>query len=565
MTPTAELLAVAAAMDDLGVGAATIDRHWRIVHANRTAEAITAAASGSLTGRDHWEAFPSAVGTVMEREYRQAVDTCRPALFQVYYPAPLEVWVEIRALPHEGGLRVYFTDVTAQVQARHDAAQARERLELVAGINADLLTTSDLPASIAGVVTALVPRLSDGAIISLIDTDGQRRDLATAHRDPHLAIALQHYARLRPHTVPTTAPLGQVMRTGKAVRSSAARIADALTPGPAQDSLRPLGDSWSLHLPIADAGTVLGALTLLFAADRAPHPVDELILTEIATRFGTVLGTARRVDNQAQLAEALQRSLLTAPPEPDHGQIVARYLPAAQAARVGGDWYDAFLQPSGTTMLVIGDVAGHDTAAAATMGQLRGLLRGIATYSDAGPAEVLRGLDASLEVLMITGLATATVLRFEQTEHERTQGVTRMVWASAGHPAPLVLHADGRIEQPGHRRGDLLLGIQPTLRTEHTTVLDRGATVLLYTDGLIEQRRSDLDTDTARLLTALAQRRADSLDDLLDGLLHDLVDDQPEDDIALIAIRLHDQHGPRPPEAGPQRIPDSVPDEPDTP
>ena len=61
-----------------------------------------------------------------------------------------------------------------------------------------------------------------------------------------------------------------------------------------------------------------------------------------------------------------------------------RYLPAAEAARVGGDWYDAFLQPGGTTMLVIGDVVGHDTEAAAAMGQLRGLLRGIATYSDAG-------------------------------------------------------------------------------------------------------------------------------------------------------------------------------------
>ena len=66
---------------------------------------------------------------------------------------------------------------------------------------------------------------------------------------------------------------------------------------------------------------------------------------------------------------------------------------------MGGDWYDAFLQPGGTTMLVIGDVVGHDTEAAAAMGQLRGLLRGIATYSDAGPGEVLRGLDASMAVL----------------------------------------------------------------------------------------------------------------------------------------------------------------------
>src|SRR3712207_594986 len=99
---------------------------------------------------------------------------------------------------------------------------------------------------------------------------------------------------------------------------------------------------------------------------------------QVAARAGLVLDNARLYRQQRDLAEGLQRSLLTAPPEPDHSQVVVRYVPAAEAAQVGGDWYDAFLQPDGATVVVIGDVVGHDTRAAAAMSQVRTLLRGIA-------------------------------------------------------------------------------------------------------------------------------------------------------------------------------------------
>ena len=192
--------------------------------------------------------------------------------------------------------------------------------------------------------------------------------------------------------------------------------------------------------------------------------------------------------------------MLTEPPEPDHAEIAVRYLPAAEAARVGGDWYDAFLQPGGTTMLVIGDVVGHDTEAAAAMGQLRSLLRGIATYSDAPPVEVLRGLDASMATLRVGTLATAAVARFEQTPEEVGRGVTRMRWANAGHLPPLVINADGSVAELAPWVGDLMLGVDPTAqRHESVVTLDRGATVLLYTDGLVERRDADLDQGLLRL------------------------------------------------------------------
>ncbi|MBJ7451143.1 MAG: serine/threonine-protein phosphatase, partial [Blastococcus sp.] len=266
---------------------------------------------------------------------------------------------------------------------------------------------------------------------------------------------------------------------------------------------------------------------------------------------------------QQQLAEGLQRSMLTEPPEPDHAEIAVRYLPAAEAARVGGDWYDAFLQPGGTTMLVIGDVVGHDTAAAAAMGQLRSLLRGIATYSDAPPVEVLRGLDASMATLRVGTLATAAIARFEQTPEEVGRGVTRMRWANAGHLPPLVINADGSVAELAPWVGDLMLGVDPTAqRHESVITLDRGATVLLYTDGLVERRDADLDQGLLRLRTALTELAGLPLDELLDEIIERLVQGRPDDDVALVAVRLHRQDRPRPAEAGPTVVPPNLPPDP---
>jgi hypothetical protein len=197
------------------------------------------------------------------------------------------------------------------------------------------------------------------------------------------------------------------------------------------------------------------------------------------------------------------------------------------------------------------------------MGQLRGLLRGIATYSDAGPAEVLRGLDASMTTLQMRTLATAAVARFEQTPDELERGVTRMRWANAGHLPPLVVNPDGTVAELASWTGDLLLGVNPaTLRRESVVTLDRGSTVLLYTDGLVERRDSDLDTGLVRLRDALVELAGRPLQELLDGLLDRLVDGRPEDDVALVAVRLHPQDRPRPSEAGPISVPPTVPPDP---
>ena len=181
----------------------------------------------------------------------------------------------------------------------------------------------------------------------------------------------------------------------------------------------------------------------------------------MADRAALALDNSRLYEQQRRLAEGLQRSLLTAPPEPDHAEIVVRYRPAVRAAEVGGDWYDAFLQPSGATVVVIGDVVGHDTEAAAAMGQLRGMLRGIAYRDGAGPAAVLAELDAAIQGLGMDTMATAAIARVEQTAEERAAGTTRVRWSNAGHPPPLLLHHDGRIEELSTARAELMLGVDP--------------------------------------------------------------------------------------------------------
>jgi hypothetical protein len=196
-----------------------------------------------------------------------------------------------------------------------------------------------------------------------------------------------------------------------------------------------------LTVPVSDEEEVLGALVAGWRDERA-FPADEVELVQaFAAQCAQALGRLQRLEAERHataqavaMAETLQRSLLTAPPQPDHAQVVVRYLPATEAAQVGGDWYDAFLQPSGTTMIVIGDVAGHDTSAAATMGQLRSLLRGIAVHSGSGPAEVLRGLDAAMQVLEVDTLATAAIARFEQTP--TNSGAASPAWSGPTQATP---------------------------------------------------------------------------------------------------------------------------------
>jgi serine phosphatase RsbU (regulator of sigma subunit) len=307
-------------------------------------------------------------------------------------------------------------------------------------------------------------------------------------------------------------------------------------------------------------GQTLGALGLFSREDRGPlSQADVDTAVEIGRRAGLALHHARLYSQQRDLADALQRSMLTDPPEPDHMHIVVRYVPAAAGAEIGGDWYDAFLQPDGATVVAIGDVVGHDTRAAAAMGQVRGLLRGIGYASGGAPAEVLTELDRAIEGLALDTMATAVVARLEQDEHDLRTGQVKLRWSSAGHPPPIVLTAEGEVLLLDEESPDLLLGVAPdSVRREHVTVLQPGATVLLYTDGLVERRDRDIDNGTAKLVTVLRECAGVPVDELCDQVLKRLFLPDAEDDVAMLAVRLYPQEEPRPVEAGPQIVPPIV-------
>jgi serine phosphatase RsbU (regulator of sigma subunit) len=325
---------------------------------------------------------------------------------------------------------------------------------------------------------------------------------------------------------------------------------------------RRLQPSALASLPLVLRHRTVGALTLVNTPERGPHHEDEVLTAaEVARRAATALETIRLYGQQRRLAEALQVSLLTEPPQPDQVEIAVRYVPAAHEAQVGGDWYDAFLQRDGATMLVIGDVVGHDRRAAAAMGQVRTLLRGIAYTTDESPGTVLSRLDAAMFGLRVQTTATAVLGRLEQDPAEAGSGRRRLRWANAGHPPPMVRHPDGSVETlavPG--RNDLLLGYDPSWqRHDQVAYLDAGSLLFLYTDGLVERRDMSLDQGLDRLRTALATLGDQPLQDVCDAILRLLLPREAGDDVALLAVRLHPQDQPRPLEAGPVSVPPTLP------
>ncbi|WP_280790875.1 SpoIIE family protein phosphatase [Blastococcus sp. CT_GayMR19] len=547
-------------LEAMPAGFYSLDREWRFTHVNAEAERLLGRTREDLLGQVLWEAFPAALNSIFDESYRSAVRTGQPVSFDAYYPAPLDGWYELRAWPSPDGLSVYFLEVTERRRVQDRAERSAHRLAILAQVSAELAGTLDAQSAVAHLPRLVVPALADFCIVTVVDPDGRPRDVGSWHSDPAGRSLLARYAAVRLGSMSAVSPLARALVSGEMIREPISAVLDVLWSDEARELLQVLAPETATVFPLRGRGRTMGVLTMYHR--RGSEVTDEDLSTaqDVADRAGLAMDNARLYGAQQQLAEGLQRSLLTEPPEPDHAEIAVRYLPAAEAARVGGDWYDAFLQPGGTTMLVIGDVVGHDTEAAAAMGQLRGLLRGIATYSDAGPVEVLRGLDASMTTLQTRTLATAAVARFEQTPDELARGVTRMRWANAGHLPPLIINPDGSLAELATWKGDLLLGVDPdTCRRESVVTLDRGSTVLLYTDGLIERRDADLDAGLVRLRDTLLELADRPLEEMLDEVIERLVHGRPEDDVAIVAVRLHRQDLPRPAEAGPNSVPPDVP------
>ena len=238
----------------------------------------------------------------------------------------------------------------------------------------------------------------------------------------------------------------------------------------------------------------------------------------------------RRYAQQVAVAVALQRSMLTDVPDLSPLKVAARYVPATEAVEVGGDWYDAFALPDGATALVVGDLAGHDIQAAVSMGQARNVLRALAIDRREPPGQLLDRLDAVLSHLQIGQTGTCVYAQLDEQD-----GGWRAQLANAGHPPPLLI-AD-RAATVLASRPELLLGAGADRpRSTATVALPPGATLLLYTDGLVERRDRSLGHGLAALRSAAVELADRPVEELCDELLARFAA-APDDDVCLLAVR----------------------------
>lgn len=562
-----------------------LDRAWRFTYLNTEGQRLLGGIDRPIVGGVIWELFPDAVGSDFEEHYRRAAETFEPVEFEAYYPPPLDRWYEVRAWPSPDGLSVYFFDITKRREAEHTALAALERTTVLSSITDALTSTLDVDEAAAQVARLVVGPLACWSIVTLVDLESATpgpesagrswrrglRDVAAWHSDPGLRELLERYRGLRMDALTSGSFLARALESSRPVvvaEGATEAIAGVLEPGEARDLALRLAPTAVVVTPLRGRGRTVGLLSAFRSSERGPFSNEDIAdLADAAGRAGLALDNARLYSEQADLAAALQHSLMTAPPEPDHLHVVVRYLPAAAAAQIGGDWYDSFLQPDGATNVVIGDVVGHNSAATAAMGQVRGLLRGIAVTTGEAPAAVLTRVDTAMETLQIDTTATCVVARFEQTPEERERDITHLRWSNAGHPPPLLVlpaDADGRVEVVALRpeRPELLLGLDPDVtRSDTLMTIPRGSTVLLYTDGLVERRGQLLDEGIERLEEVVADLIASGipLDEVCDQVLARMVPTNPEDDVAIVAVHLYPEDAPRPPEAGPENIPDNVP------
>ncbi|NUH43982.1 SpoIIE family protein phosphatase [Streptomyces samsunensis] len=447
-----------------------------------------------------------------------------------------------------------------------DAATARDRggdrLRFVGAATRRIARGIDLDEIVLGLCRATVPTFADAILVYLRDplpvgderpvgpvvlrlrrtdripldpdTDSGRLPLLPSQPDLSPAVGGGPAAELC--EVEAGGPLAEVLRGVRPVfgDSQAARAAlpELLGEGPSVAT-----GQRTVLAPLRGRRRVIGAAVFVRRPDRPPfEPDDLLVAAQLATH--TALGVDKAVlyGREVYIADELQRTMLPdSLPQPTGVRLASRYLPAAETARVGGDWYDAIPLPGNRVALVVGDVMGHSMTSAAIMGQLRTTAQTLAGL-DLPPQEVLHHLDEQAQRLGTDRMATCLYAVYDPVAH-------RIVVANAGHPPPLLLHRGGRAEvlrvPPGAPIG--VGGVD-----FEAVELDApaGATLMLYTDGLVESRMRDVWTGIEQLrerLTATARLTGPNpppLEPLCDEVLDMLGPGDRDDDVALLAARF---------------------------
>ncbi|MEU7282118.1 SpoIIE family protein phosphatase [Streptomyces sp. NPDC045431] len=541
-------------IDQSPIGLAVIDTDLRYVTVNEALVHLNGLSAAQHLGRPVREVLSFLDTDAVESSMRLVLATGTPLLDQYTVgrvpadPATERAWsVSTYRLEDSAGtvlgLATSVVDVTERHRVAAEAERARHRLAVIADASARIGTTLDVEQTARELAEVAVGEFADLAAVDILDTALTEVASSTATESMVFRPLIVHTAYPTPAALAADPP-GTPVRYGpdrlisRCVRSRrpvlVAHVDDRDLARIAPDEqaaavLARAGVHSYLAVPLIARGEILGAVDFLRARNPMPFSDDDQALAlELASRAAVCIDNARTYQQQRHAALTLQRSFLPRIPATVPGlDIACRYQPAGSAAEIGGDWYDVLPLTSGGTALVVGDVMGSGIQAAAAMGRLRTATQTLAEL-DLAPDQVLQHLDR------ITATLEPSIATCLYAVHEEASSRLRI--AVAGHLPP-VLCRTGQAPILLDLPAGAPLGVGGVPFRTTTIPVGPGDRLLLYTDGLVETRRTDIDARLHRLLELLATPDAD-LEATCDRLLARLHHTEGHDDVALLLAQV---------------------------
>ncbi|BBL80775.1 hypothetical protein RxyAA322_26290 [Rubrobacter xylanophilus] len=369
--------------------------------------------------------------------------------------------------------------------ARAEAVKAQRRLSFLAGADALLLSTVDYPGRLRQTARIAVPELADWCVVDVLNEDGSVRQIAAAHAEPSREGLLGELARLRERHGRPPGLVARVLETARPLLLDPVeeRVLEENALGEDHlEVLRELGVRSLIVVPLLARGRTIGAMTLVSSRPDRSYGEEELSLARsLAYRCALAMDNARLYHERGRIASILQQSLLPRLPEPEGLEVGVEYLPVGRENEAGGDFYD-LIETGGGWLAVIGDVRGKGAAAAAITALARYTIRAVA-MRETSPSRILSDLNEAM-LRQLDGHRFCTVVCAGLSPNGAGLGLSV---ARAGHPAPLLLRGDGRVEvleAPGRALG---VFEEPEL-VERSARLAPGEAVVFYTDGVTEVR-----------------------------------------------------------------------------
>lgn len=516
----AETTAATAFVDRLPGGSCALDLSGRFTFVTTDAARLLGVEVTDLLGARPWEALPWMDVPEVEDRYRAALMSELPTSFVALRPPDTRLSFEL--YPDPSGISVRITSVPAgtpaETQAPRPAGPSRATvLYHLMHLAATLTEAVGVKDVVEQTADQVMPALGAQGLALLAAEDGRLKILG--HRGYSRAL-MDRFGSL---SLAADTPAVRVLVTG--APSFFPSFADLSREHPTALHLDD-NVSWAF-LPLIASGRTIGSLLLAYDRPQRFPPTERAVLSALAALIGQALDRARLYDTQYGVARRLQAALLPhALPDVPGLRVAARYQAAGERMDVGGDFYDLIHLGGTTAAAAIGDVQGHNIDAAALMGQVRTAVHSHAT-TGAMPGDVLSRTNRLL-IDLDPGLFTSAL--YAQLDLERR----RVCLAAAGHPRPLLRHADGRTEVLDVPPG-LLLGIDPDAQYAVLEIaLPPGCVLVMYTDGLIEEPGVDPDDAVAALAELLEHTDAGDLDAMADTLLRHAP--SSVDDIALLLL-----------------------------